>query len=158
MERYFCHSCDKPLRTLECTTESCAVCEIESNDDVEANDVFILLYNLLNDLQTPHGMSPLQLLLTMSGTPGVDNLQEILNRLFQESGEPVPSPMAQDEIDKIPTVNIEQHHIDKELQCYVCLENFTLGEPVCQLACKHLYHDKCIVPWLQHISQCPICR
>ncbi len=40
--------------------------------------------------------------------------------------------------------------------CSICFE--PLGEHGVPLRCGHLYHGKCIVPWLQTKGNCPLCR
>jgi len=48
---------------------------------------------------------------------------------------------------------------DVDPVCPVCLEGFENGEHVRALPCSHLYHRKCIDPWLQTASNsCPICK
>lgn len=57
--------------------------------------------------------------------------------------------------------------------CSVCSEGFRkgksplktaffpnnfLGEKIRKLPCKHIFHDKCIMPWLEKNSTCPNCR
>lgn len=34
----------------------------------------------------------------------------------------------------------------------MCKEDYTVGENVRQLPCNHLFHDGCIVPWLEQVS------
>jgi hypothetical protein len=34
----------------------------------------------------------------------------------------------------------------------VCKEDYALGESVRQLPCNHLFHDSCIVPWLEQVT------
>jgi len=56
-------------------------------------------------------------------------------------------------------------------ECTVCSEGFkkgnktfeiffelVLGEKIRKLPCKHIFHDKCILPWFEHKSTCPNCR
>lgn len=43
-------------------------------------------------------------------------------------------------------------------QCSVCYENFKRGCKIRKLPCKHIFHDKCIMPWLEKNSTCPNCR
>ena len=40
--------------------------------------------------------------------------------------------------------------------CSVCLENIELDQKV--LACKHLFHTKCIDGWTINHDSCPLCR
>ncbi len=47
---------------------------------------------------------------------------------------------------------------DSSAQCSVCWEDFKVGESVRQLVCDHLYHELCIVPWLEIHGTCPVCR
>ncbi|CAF1155156.1 unnamed protein product [Didymodactylos carnosus] len=54
-----------------------------------------------------------------------------------------------------PTDSSGDDDVDK---CAVCLTVFDHGEQLKILRCKHLYHDKCIDPWLQSNSSCPVCR
>ena len=42
--------------------------------------------------------------------------------------------------------------------CTTCLEPFMRGERVVKLACSHIYHRQCIVPWLMRNDTCPLCR
>ena len=36
--------------------------------------------------------------------------------------------------------------------CSVCKEDFTPGEHLMKLPCKHLYHKDCVIPWLELVS------
>lgn len=38
------------------------------------------------------------------------------------------------------------------LQCSVCWEDFKIEEQVRKLLCEHVYHENCIVPWLELVS------
>jgi len=45
-----------------------------------------------------------------------------------------------------------------ELECSICLSDFTRCEHVRLLPCKHLYHVGCIDRWLARASTCPNCK
>ncbi|GIX79123.1 e3 ubiquitin-protein ligase RNF126 [Caerostris extrusa] len=82
----------------------------------------------------------------------------IITQLINQLDGTGPPPLPKEKIDEIPTVNICQEQVDKNLQCTVCMEDFQQGEPVRRLACDHHYHDNCIIPWLELHGTCPICR
>ncbi|XP_068911469.1 uncharacterized protein [Tenebrio molitor] len=58
----------------------------------------------------------------------------------------------------IQIVNINSAQKNDNPRCTICWEDFTVGERVASLLCKHMYHQLCIVPWIQANSTCPICR
>ena len=42
--------------------------------------------------------------------------------------------------------------------CVICLDKFTLNDPVIHFSCKHIFHAKCVKEWLLINGSCPICR
>ncbi|XP_053203433.1 E3 ubiquitin-protein ligase RNF126-like [Panonychus citri] len=89
------------------------------------------------------------------GTSGLDTIITQLLNTIENNG---PPPMPEDEIKKLPTIKICQDDVDKNLQCTVCMDDYKLDEPVRMLPCNHVYHNDCIVPWLEMHGTCPICR
>ncbi|KAI3519507.1 hypothetical protein L1887_08682 [Cichorium endivia] len=47
---------------------------------------------------------------------------------------------------------------NKEENCVICQENFKFLKRVIMLPCSHQYHSKCIIEWLKHKKNCPICQ
>ncbi|XVF50153.1 hypothetical protein PTKIN_Ptkin04bG0073100 [Pterospermum kingtungense] len=43
-------------------------------------------------------------------------------------------------------------------QCVICLEEILDGFKATQMPCLHVYHQDCIVNWLQKSNFCPLCR
>ena len=58
-------------------------------------------------------------------------------------------------LDTLPTVPVAETHLND--QCTICMENYSLGQQMKLLPCKHLFHSDCIETYLQQFSnQCPL--
>ncbi|KFK24724.1 hypothetical protein AALP_AA8G016400 [Arabis alpina] len=44
------------------------------------------------------------------------------------------------------------------VECVICKEEMSEGRDVCEMPCQHLFHWKCILPWLSKKNTCPSCR
>lgn len=49
---------------------------------------------------------------------------------------------------------------EKTPQCSICLSDFLEKESVIKLKCNltHIFHEECIVDWIQLNFSCPLCR
>ncbi|CBH15432.1 hypothetical protein, conserved [Trypanosoma brucei gambiense DAL972] len=47
---------------------------------------------------------------------------------------------------------------DNAEKCPVCLEQLVDGAEVHEIACGHVSHHSCIIPWLRRSNCCPTCR
>ncbi len=56
---------------------------------------------------------------------------------------------SEEELNKIPEI---------EKDCSVCKEMFKLGSKIVRMPCDHLYHDECILQWLELHNNCLVCR
>jgi len=89
---------------------------------------------------------------------GRGGLDAIITQLLNHMDGAGPPPMAKENIQEIPTVNISNEQMEKSQSCSVCWEDFTEGEQVKLLECEHCFHSPCIVPWLELHGTCPVCR
>lgn len=48
-------------------------------------------------------------------------------------------------------------NLDKVL-CSICTFDIFTGEEIIKIPCEHMFHHKCIIPWLQLHRNCPNCR
>lgn len=63
--------------------------------------------------------------------------------------------LTEEEISLIPMVT----DIPAGESCTVCLTSFEENPSlVCRLPCNHLFHEECLLPWLQMNVTCPLCR
>lgn len=83
--------------------------------------------------------------------PGLDHLLEHL-----AESDPIRHgslPARKETVENLPTVKICE-----PLQCSVCLDDFDKGSEAKEMPCKHKFHIRCIIPWLELHSSCPVCR
>ncbi|XP_010533212.1 PREDICTED: E3 ubiquitin-protein ligase RING1-like [Tarenaya hassleriana] len=87
-----------------------------------------------------------------------------LEQLIQQLAENDPNrygtpPASKSAIDALPTVKVTEEMLDSEMnQCAVCMDEFEKGSDAKQMPCKHVYHQDCLLPWLQLHNSCPVCR
>ncbi|XP_067370726.1 E3 ubiquitin-protein ligase RNF126-like [Channa argus] len=89
---------------------------------------------------------------------GANGLDAIITQLLNQFENTGPPPADRDKIKSLPTVRISDEHVASGLECPVCKEDYSVGENVRQLPCNHMFHNDCIVPWLEQHDTCPVCR
>nr|XP_016474890.1 PREDICTED: E3 ubiquitin-protein ligase RING1-like [Nicotiana tabacum] len=68
-------------------------------------------------------------------------------------------PASKSAVEGLPSIKVNEELLKSELaQCVVCKDDFELGLDVKQLPCKHVYHEGCILSWLELHNSCPVCR
>ncbi|KAF8102701.1 hypothetical protein N665_0197s0061 [Sinapis alba] len=126
----------------------------DNNNHRESNRVIMI--NPLNQSLVVQGQTQSHPALTSLGDyfigPGLDLLlQHLAENDPNRQGTP---PARKEVVDALPTVKITE----PLLQCSVCLDEFERGVEAKEMPCKHKFHVKCIVPWLELHSSCPVCR
>ncbi|MED6179807.1 hypothetical protein PIB30_004452 [Stylosanthes scabra] len=87
-----------------------------------------------------------------------------LEQLIQQLAENDPNrygtpPASKTAVENLPTVTVDDELLNSEHnECAVCQDEFEKGSQVRQMPCKHVYHDDCLLPWLQLHNSCPVCR
>jgi hypothetical protein len=77
-------------------------------------------------------------------------MEQLQSSLEDEMKQGLPKEM----IEKVKRMKMGKSGQD----CSVCSDGFRKGEKIRKLPCKHIFHDKCIMPWLDKNSTCPNCR
>lgn len=54
--------------------------------------------------------------------------------------------------------NIKPYINENETECLICLDDIAINEYVYKLPCNHIFHARCIEPWLKTHTTCPKCR
>ncbi|KAK1441563.1 hypothetical protein QVD17_07563 [Tagetes erecta] len=87
-----------------------------------------------------------------------------LEQLIQQLAENDPNrygtpPASKTAIENLPSIKISKELMESDYSdCAVCKDSFELDEVAKQLPCKHIYHQDCILPWLELHNSCPVCR
>lgn len=55
-----------------------------------------------------------------------------------------------------PCTNVDM--ICSQPSCPVCSEDFVVEIEALQMPCSHIFHEVCVMPWLESKKTCPICR
>jgi E3 ubiquitin-protein ligase RNF115/126 len=83
--------------------------------------------------------------------PGMDLLLEYMPETDpSQQGTP---PARKQSVAALPTVWVRE-----AASCPVCLDELAAGDEAREMPCKHVFHDGCILPWLEMHSSCPVCR
>ncbi|XP_012878134.1 PREDICTED: E3 ubiquitin-protein ligase RNF126 [Dipodomys ordii] len=124
-----------------------------------------IIQQLVNGIITPAtipnlGLGPWGVLHSnpMDYAWGANGLDAIITQLLNQFENTGPPPADKEKIQALPTVPVTEEHVGSGLECPVCKDDYALGENVRQLPCNHLFHDGCIVPWLEQHDSCPVCR
>ncbi|XP_032991232.1 E3 ubiquitin-protein ligase RNF126 isoform X3 [Rhinolophus ferrumequinum] len=137
----------------------------ESRREREQQSRHRIIQQLVNGIITPAtipnlGLGPWGVLHSnpMDYAWGANGLDAIITQLLNQFENTGPPPADKEKIQALPTVPVTEEHVGSGLECPVCKDDYGLGERVRQLPCNHLFHDGCIVPWLEQHDSCPVCR
>ncbi|CAL1282933.1 unnamed protein product [Larinioides sclopetarius] len=89
---------------------------------------------------------------------GDEEIDALASQLLDEVEISGPPPLSKDQIKSLPSLQITADLLEKGMQCTVCMDDFSLRDKAKRLPCNHLYHEKCITPWLERQATCPNCR
>lgn len=60
-------------------------------------------------------------------------------------------------INQLPRERYQEKH-KHPAECELCLGVFKAGDELMRLPCMHVFHVKCVGPWLGRSSFCPVCQ
>nr|XP_027189362.1 E3 ubiquitin-protein ligase RNF126-like [Cicer arietinum] len=121
------------------------------------DDHFLLCESNNNHINEVHSRMKTQDVIPIYGQDG--------HYVIQESNSNQNNQTPTGRITKVTVQNLERIRIDEEtiaetLTCSICLEEFLLGSKAIRLPspCSHIYHENCIMKWLNRSNTCPLCR
>ena len=62
------------------------------------------------------------------------------------------------EMDEFQYKHILKYSSRKEDSCAICLQKFKGTDIIKEFCCKHIFHKKCLLKWLQNSNLCPLCK
>lgn len=105
---------------------------------------------------------------TNNNNSNSNNQQQRATSMLSESRRSDVTPVAAGAVDDVASTaatrqsqsqshDAEDEREESNLGCSICTEDFTVGEDVRVLPCRHQYHPACIDPWLVNVSgTCPL--
>lgn len=81
-----------------------------------------------------------------------------INQAIEQSMEQLSLvPASQEAMESLVKIKLPDEKINVR-QCTICLEDFGDVDNVLATPCNHVYHEVCIVKWLETSHMCPLCR
>ena len=62
------------------------------------------------------------------------------------------------DMDEFQYKHISKYSSRKEDSCAICLQKFKGTDIIKEFCCKHIFHKKCLLKWLQKSNICPLCK
>ncbi|PNY23979.1 RING finger protein [Tolypocladium capitatum] len=91
--------------------------------------------------------------------------QEALDRIITQLMEANPQSNAAPPASDAALQTLDRRAVDQEMlkgesktECTICIDEMKIGDKAVFLACKHWFHEDCVVLWLREHNTCPICR
>ncbi|RVW35537.1 Polynucleotide 5'-hydroxyl-kinase NOL9 [Vitis vinifera] len=88
-----------------------------------------------------------------------DESDEIMAEVMRSSLNDVTDlsvPATRDSIEALEKIKFEE--VNSTDKCIICLEEFATESEVSRMPCSHIYHEDCIIEWLERSHMCPLCR
>jgi hypothetical protein len=86
-------------------------------------------------------------------------IDDIMDQFFAPGLGNRPPAMNDEQLQEIPKTTITEEQVQNELMCSVCFDDFQPNESEARkLPCDHIFHERCIFPWLKTNASCPVCR
>ena len=84
----------------------------------------------------------------------VDHVPDFGNEDTDDDNENEGAVTAEEVAENVGNVVVEGSGKD----CPICLEELVVGSEAACMPCSHVFHDLCIVTWLNKKKRCPCCR
>ena len=86
----------------------------------------------------------------------IEIIEETVAEMLDDLGPPKTRSASKKAIEELEKVKIDES--SGVVSCSVCFEEILIGTEAKRLPCSHVYHEGCIVKWLNESNTCPLCR
>lgn len=153
MQHFYCHNCNRNFLRPSAENLTCPNCDSTFVEEVEQPFRRRGQYHLSEE-QARRLSSAAALLQLLE-----NQLREELSLLQANYDESEKKPKLTKLMrESLRNVFVDVEKIVSQPGCPVCSEDYVVGDHVTQLPCGHIYHDACVMPWLESKLTCPICR
>ena len=88
----------------------------------------------------------------------LDTIFSYILPLGRGAGNRVPATLTSSQIENA-TQTVTYHEMMNEERCPITLDNFTVGESICQIRhCGHIFKRDPLMNWFHRNVRCPVCR
>jgi hypothetical protein len=158
---FFCHSCRHAFimnQSNPSVDHYCPRCQSTFLEQVSASSHFHNFVELSEDQSRRLANASMMLrLLEVQLRDELEHLQmAYLNINSEQAASKKPMTALMKEKLRHPIMSVDM--ICSQPSCPICSEEFILGNKELQMPCSHLFHEACVMPWLDMHRTCPICR
>mmetsp|Transcript_9886 Transcript_9886/g.12521 ORF Transcript_9886/g.12521 Transcript_9886/m.12521 type:complete len:280 (-) Transcript_9886:212-1051(-) len=128
-----------------------------SSADGEYEDAFDFNSQLLLDKESMSRVS----LQRRSTTRDIEGETNNITQNQNQSIQPHYSSLKRRDIHREEEEDHEEVQESESQVCAICLDDYEIGENICKSKnheCPHEFHERCIMEWLMHHDDCPMCR
>lgn len=163
--RFYCHSCHHVFVKSSQEEDVCRNCQSSFIEEMrEFRPSALVDRPIRPDLSVDQSRrianaTAILRLLELQLRQELEQLQATLetanSREGGNSNRRVLSPLMKANLKQI-SLNMEAYC--SQPSCPICNEEFTMDKRVLRMPCSHIFHDNCVMPWLELKQNCPICR
>lgn len=169
-ERYFCHSCHRVfgLGTVQNPQDFyCPHCQSTFLEEIGGSDQIAVRHRTHGQLTTDQARritsaTAMLRLLESQLREELETLQLAFAaasaRMNEDGNRAKQKQLTKLMKSRLRGVGVNLDMACSQPSCPICSEDFVLGNEALRLPCSHIFHDACVMPWLEMKQNCPICR
>lgn len=159
--RYFCHECNHIFLKSSEQESVCSYCHSAEIEEFRPTSINRQLNYTLSAEQSRRiaNATVILRLLELQLRQELEQLQQALEAARSSEDESSKSQT----LSPLMKVKLKYLPLDMDMFCSqpccpICNEDFCMDETVLCMPCSHIFHNACVMPWLDMKQNCPVCR